>query len=155
MIKQRYRYILDSKIHIDSFIKVNRVCKMTWILEQLKKSIHNTTAVGINDFSGEFLSLEDHETHHSVVLDKSISKFDLMINNLLLAIELQGESLPVEEIPEYGNPEDLNIHIMLLTKLNDSIKVLSESRAYLEMLNAEMVHDLGRKASRHLNGTEL
>jgi hypothetical protein len=62
---------------------------MTWILEQLKKSIHNTTAAGINDFSGEFLSLEDNETHHSVVLDKSISKFDLMINNLLFVIELQ------------------------------------------------------------------
>jgi hypothetical protein len=44
---------------------------------------------------------------------------------------------------------------MLLAKLNDSIKVLSESRTYLEMLNAEMVQDLGRKASRHLNGTEL
>jgi hypothetical protein len=125
---------------------------MTWILEQLKKSIHNTSEAGINDFSGEFLILEDKEIHQSAVLDKSISKFDLMINNVLFAIELQGESLPVEEIPEEGNREGLDIQIRLLTKLNDSIKVLSESRAYLEILNSEMVQDLGRKASRNLNG---
>jgi hypothetical protein len=129
---------------------------MTEILEQLKKSIHNTTEAGINDFSGEFLSFEDRETHHSVVLDKSISKFDLMINNVLFAIELHGESLPIEEVPEEGNSEELEIQIRHLAKLNNSIKVLSESRAYLEILRAEMVQETGRRASRNLKiGTEL
>ena len=129
---------------------------MTEILEQLKKSIHNTTEAGINDFSGEFLSFEDQETHHSVVLDKSISKFDLMINNVLFAIELQGESLPIEEVPEAGNSEELDAQIVLLDKLNNSIRVLSESRAYLEILRAEMVQEAGRQASKHLKiGTEL
>jgi hypothetical protein len=129
---------------------------MTEILEQLKKSIHNTTEAGINDFSGEFLSFEDRETHHSVVLDKSISKFDLMINNVLFAIELHGESLPIEEVPEEGNSEELEIQIRHLAKLNNSIRVLSESRAYLEILRAEMVQETGRRASRNLKiGTEL
>ena len=129
---------------------------MTAILEQLKKSIHNTTEAGINDFSGEFLSFEDRETHHSVVLDKSISKFDLMINNVLFAIELQGESLPIEEVPEAGNSEELDAQIELLAKLNNSIRVLSESRSYLEILRAEMVQEAGRQASKHLKiGTEL
>jgi len=129
---------------------------MTEILEQLKKSIHNTTEAGINDFSGEFLSFEDRETHHSVVLDKSISKFDLMINNVLFAIELHGESLPIEEVPEEGNNEELETQIRHLAKLNNSIKVLSESRAYLEILRAEMVQETGRRASRNLKiGTEL
>lgn len=129
---------------------------MTEILEQLKKSIHNTTEAGINDFSGEFLSFEDRETHHSVVLDKSISKFDLMINNVLFAIELHGESLPIEEVPEEGNNEELEAQIRHLAKLNNSIKVLSESRAYLEILRAEMVQETGRRASRNLKiGTEL
>lgn len=129
---------------------------MTEILEQLKKSIHNTTEAGINDFSGEFLSFEDRETHHSVVLDKSISKFDLMINNVLFAIELHGESLPIEEVPEEGNSEELETQIRYLAKLNNSIKVLSESRAYLEILRAEMVQETGRRASRNLKiGTEL
>jgi hypothetical protein len=129
---------------------------MTEILEQLKKSIHNTTEAGINDFSGEFLSFEDRETHHSVVLDKSISKFDLMINNVLFAIELHGESLPIEEVPEEGNFEELETQIRHLAKLNNSIKVLSESRAYLEILRAEMVQETGRRASRNLKiGTEL
>lgn len=129
---------------------------MTEILEQLKKSIHNTTEAGINDFSGEFLSFEDRETHHSVVLDKSISKFDLMINNVLFAIELHGESLPIEEVPEEDNSEELEIQIRHLAKLNNSIRVLSESRAYLEILRAEMVQETGRRASRNLKiGTEL
>ena len=129
---------------------------MTEILEQLKKSIHNTTEAGINDFSGEFLSFEDRETHHSVVLDKSISKFDLMINNVLFAIELHGESLPIEQVPEEGNSEELEIQIRHLAKLNNSIRVLSESRAYLEILRAEMVQETGRRASRNLKiGTEL
>jgi hypothetical protein len=129
---------------------------MTEILEQLKKSIHNTTKEGINDFSGEFLSLENQETHHIVVLDKSISKFDLMINNVLFAIELQGGSLPIEEIPEEGNIEDLDVQIGFLARLNNSIKVLSESRAYLDILRDEMVQDAGRQASRNLKiGTEL
>lgn len=129
---------------------------MTEILEQLKKSIHYTTEAGINDFSGEFLSFEDRETHHSVVLDKSISKFDLMINNVLFAIELHGESLPIEEVPEEGNSEELEIQIRHLAKLNNSIRVLSESRAYLEILRAEMVQETGRRASRNLKiGTEL
>jgi hypothetical protein len=129
---------------------------MTEILEQLKKSIHYTTEAGINDFSGEFLSFEDRETHHSVVLDKSISKFDLMINNVLFAIELHGESLPIEEVPEEGNSEELETQIRHLAKLNNSIKVLSESRAYLEILRAEMVQETGRRASRNLKiGTEL
>ena len=129
---------------------------MTEILEQLKKSIHNTTEAGVNDFSGEFLSFEDQETHHSVVLDKSISKFDLMINNVLFAIELQGEALPIEEVPEAGNSEELDAQIELLDKLNNSIRVLSESRAYLEILRAEMVQEAGRQASKHLKiGTEL
>jgi len=129
---------------------------MTEILEQLKKSIHNTTEAGINDFSGEFLSFEDRETHHSVVLDKSISKFDLMINNVLFAIELHGESLPIEEVPEEGNNEELETQIRHLAKLNNSIKVISESRAYLEILRAEMVQETGRRASRNLKiGTEL
>jgi len=129
---------------------------MTEILEQLKKSIHNTTEAGINDFSGEFLSFEDRETHHSVVLDKSISKFDLMINNVLFAIELHGESLPIEEVPEEGNSVELETQIRHLAKLNNSIRVLSESRAYLEILRAEMVQETGRRASRNLKiGTEL
>lgn len=129
---------------------------MIEILEQLKKSIHNTTNEGINDFSGKFLSLKNDETHHSVVLDKSISKFDLMINNVLFAIELNGGFLPVEEIPEEGNNEDLDTQISFLTKLNNSIKVLSESRAYLEILKNEMIQNAGRQASRHLEvGTEL
>jgi hypothetical protein len=129
---------------------------MTEILEQLKKSIHNTTKEGINDFSGEFLSLENQETHHSVVLDKSISKFDLMINNVLFAIELHGGSLPIEEIPEKGNIEELDVQIGFLARLNNSIKVLSESRAYLDILRDEMIQDAGRQASRNLKiGTEL
>lgn len=129
---------------------------MTEILDQLKKSIHNTTEAGINDFSGEFLSFEDQETHHSVVLDKSISKFDLMINNVLFAIELQGESLPIEEVPEAGNSHELDTQIKLLAKLNNSIRVLSESRSYLEILRSEMVQEAGRQASKHLRiGTDL
>jgi|GEM_PF-1642856 hypothetical protein len=129
---------------------------MIEILEQLKKSIHNTTKEGINDFSGKFLSLKNYETHHSVVLDKSISKFDLMINNVLFAIELNGGLLPIEEIPEEGNNEDLDTHIGFLTRLNNSVKVLSESRAYLEILRNEMVQNAGIQASRHLEiGTEL
>ena len=129
---------------------------MIEILEQLKKSIHNTTKEGINDFSGKFLSLKNYETHHSVVLDKSISKFDLMINNVLFAIELNGVLLPIEEIPEEGNNEDLDTHIGFLTRLNNSVKVLSESRAYLEILRNEMVQNAGIQASRHLEiGTEL
>ncbi len=129
---------------------------MIEILEQLKKSIHNTTKEGINDFSGKFLSLKNYETHHSVVLDKSISKFDLMINNVLFAIELNGGLLPIEEIPEEGNNEDLDTQIGFLTRLNDSIKVLSESRAYLEILRNEMIQNAGIQASRHLEvGTEL
>jgi hypothetical protein len=39
---------------------------MKWIPEQLKKSIHNTTEAGINDFSGEFLILGEKEIHHRV-----------------------------------------------------------------------------------------
>jgi hypothetical protein len=129
---------------------------MIEIFEQLKKSIHNTTTEGINDFSGKFLSLKNYETHHSVVLDKSISKFDLMINNVLFAIELNGGLLPIEEIPEEGNNEDLDTHIGFLTRLNNSVKVLSESRAYLEILRNEMVQNAGIQASRHLEiGTEL
>jgi hypothetical protein len=129
---------------------------MIEILEQLKKSIHNTTKEGINDFSGKFLDLKNYETHHSVVLDKSISKFDLMINNVLFAIELNGGLLPIEEIPEEGNNEDLDTQIGFLTRLNNSIKVLSESRAYLEILRNEMVQNAGIQASRHLEvGTEL
>jgi len=129
---------------------------MIEIFEQLKKSIHNTTTEGINDFSGKFLSLKNYETHHSVVLDKSISKFDLMINNVLFAIELNGGLLPIEEIPEEGNNEDLDTQIGFLTGLNNSIKVLSESRAYLEILRNEMVQNAGIQASRHLEvGTEL
>ena len=129
---------------------------MIEILEQLKKSIHNTTKEGINDFSGKFLDLKNYETHHSVVLDKSISKFDLMINNVLFAIELNGGFLPIEEIPEEGNNEDLDTQIGFLTRLNNSIKVLSESRAYLEILRNEMVQNAGIQASRHLEvGTEL
>lgn len=129
---------------------------MTEIHEQLKKSIHNTTEAGINDFSGEFLIYEEQETHHSVALDKCILKFDLMINNVVFAIELQGESLPIEEIPEVEDSEEFDAQIEHLAKLNNSIKVLSESRTYLEILRAEMVQEAGRQACKHMKiGTEL
>ena len=93
------------------------------------------------------MSFEDQETHHCVVLDKSISKFDLMINNVLFAIELQGESLPIEEVPEAGNSDELDAQIELLAKLNNSIKVLSESRSYLEILRAEWSRSCSRLPS--------
>jgi hypothetical protein len=64
--------------------------------------------------------------------------------------------LPIEEIPEEGNNEDLDTQIGFLTGLNNCIKVLSESRAYLEILRNEMVQNAGIQASRHLEvGTEL